>query len=253
MADVAAALRPVGSAQDAFVLMLHDRILELERSLAALAPKPVDPRIRLLGKSEWSDNGAAFVRVRSPWGADTAAVAGKMLQVLGDVDPTRWDAWVCQHWSCLLDSDPYVVEILVQRGGSGGVDVVRVAHAALDAVRALADGADASVEACGARCPAWFIESIRTAGHATGRAVAHAWDPATRAASTAEDPPDAEHPADAEDPADASSDSAGHKAWTMLHGWMASQVELTDVWHPRALNAAANGQELGAALRRLTD
>jgi hypothetical protein len=242
----AEALRAVGSVQDAFALMLHDRLVDLERSVAALMPAGVDRRLAVLGKTSVADSGAAFVRVRSSWSADTEAVLEGVLGAMGRVDRARWDAWCCQHWSCLLDRDAYVLELLVQRAGSRGVDVVAVAHAALDAVRREAQpfglAHTVSAEACAVRSPAWFAESIRTACHATGRAAARSWDPDTRSCAPGVETP---HEGDDSDRADA--------AWTMLHGWLASQTEAADVWHPRALNAAASGQELVAALRRVLE
>jgi hypothetical protein len=244
-ADAGARLGAVGTMQERFALMLHDRVVDLERAMSALAPRALDPAVTLLGGRARADTGAVFVRVRGGIDAETDAVAARVLGALGGVDDTRWDAWCCQHWSCLLPHEPYVLEMLVQRSGAGGVDVARVAHAALDAVRGLLEPRLAravSVEACAVRSAAWFVESIRAAGLAMGEDTLYTWDPRARetvcsAAAGAVDET-------------GSSDAGDHRTWVMLHGWMASQLELVDVWHPRALSAPAAGQELVVALRR---
>lgn len=234
-------LDPVGgSANDRFALMLHDRVVDLERQVSALQPRPLDRRVTVLGSRQRSDSGAVFVRVRSAWNADLTAWADGVLASLGAREDTRWDLWCCQHWSVGLPSRPYVVEALVERSGAAPADVAIVAHAALDAILDLLRphdlGHTASVEACAVSCPAWFAESIRSAaGGATG--TLHTWDP--QAGAVVRGPIDRTHvaPGDAE-----------YRAWTLLHGWMACQAEATDVWHPRAFNACALGQQLVSAL-----
>lgn len=241
------ALQPVGSTlQESFALMLHDRVVELERAVTALAPRPLDPAITLLGTDRAAATGAAFVRIRSALSVETHRVASRILASLGGGDATRWDAWCCQHWSCLLHRDPYVFEMVVQRSGTDPLHVDRVAHAALDSMRELLRPFSlhhtVGVEACACKCPAWFVESIRTACVAVKQATLYTWDPRAETV-VASDVSDIDETG--------TQDASDHRAWVMLHGWLASQVDVTDVWHPRALSATAHGLELVGTLRRL--
>ena len=240
-------LDPVGSEADRFALMLHDRVVELERQVSSLRPSPLDRRVTVLGSRRQSDSGAVFVRARCAWSADLTAWAAGVLAALGARDDTRWDVWCCQHWSVGLGSQPYVIEALVERSGAGTpADVAGVAHAALDALLDLLRphdlGHTASVEACAVASPSWFAESIRAAGatEAGGAATLHTWDP--RAGAVVRQAVDRAHvaPGDAE-----------YRAWTLLHGWLACQMEATEVWHPRALSACGLGQQLVSALSRV--
>lgn len=214
--------------------MLHERVVALETKLAALEPRAADPFLHVLGAGD--ARPVVFVRVRTSRHVDPAGVAAAALRTLGGRDPgTRWELWGCQHWTCLLPGQTYVLECVVQRFDGEGADPVTVGHAVLDAVRRLAPEGDAGAEAYAPRCPEWFAESVRAA--AAGAAV-HAWDPRQREVVTYED-------SDEED-----EDQPSRRAWVRLHGWLASQVEATDVWHPRALIAETAGADLVAALAR---
>lgn len=247
-------LDPVGSPSDRFALMLHDRVVDLERQVAALQPTPTDARVRVLGSRRAADTGAVFVRSRSSRDADLGEWAAEVLRTLGGVADTRWDVWCCQHWSVGFVTRPYILEALIQRGDTEAADVASAAHAHLDALHALHAQHDQhdqhgmleprhraiAVEACAVACPKWFAESIRAAGAAAGRAVLHSWDPRARAVARQ----DIGQP----DGTLAPSDPGEYAAWTMLHGWLAAQLEATDVWHPHSLNAHALGQQLVAGL-----
>lgn len=233
---------PAGaSPAETFALMLHDRVVELERQVAALAPPRLDARLTVLGSRDRSDLGYVFVRVRSSAAPDPDAWARACLGALGGRDPTRWDLWCCQHWSLAQD---FVTEAVVQRSGDLPVAVAAVGHAALDAALAGAGaGGDGrvAVEACALTCHAWFVESVRAAS-----VTSYAWDPAAGVAIACRDGGGPPAGAAAHDnPAFAAADS---RAWTLLHGWLASQADVTDVWHPRALSAAAAAAQLAAAL-----
>lgn len=234
--DASASLwRPAeATPRDEFALMLHDRVVALEAKLAALEPRRSDPHLRVLGAGD--ARAVVFVRARTSRHVAPAAVAAAALRTLGVRDPgTRWELWGCQHWTCLLPGQTFVLECVVQRfGGGDGADPVTVGHAVLDAVRRLAPEGDASAEAYAPRCPEWFAESVRAAG---GGAAVHAWDPRQRAVVTYEDSDDEE-------------DQPSRRAWVRLHGWLASQVEATDVWHPHALIAETAGADLVACLAR---
>ena len=233
-------LDPVGSMSDRFALMLHDRVVDLERQVAALQPKPTDPRVRVLGSRRAADSGAVFVRTRSSWDVDLGEWAAQVLRTLGGLADTRWDVWCCQHWSVGFVTRPYVLEALIQRGDGEPADVASAAHAHLDALHGMLEPLrlhrTIAVEACAATSPAWFAESIRVAGAAKGRAVLYTWDPRARAV-VRQDVAEGGG-------AGAPSDPGPYMVWTWLHGWLASQLEATDVWHPHSLNAHTLAREL---------
>lgn len=245
MGDEGARLResleePAGSLQERFALMLHDRIVQIEQELRLLRP-PLDPRIRLLGTRTESECGAVFVRLLTAHRTDVDAWSARVLGRLAAGDDTRFDLRTCQHIGLAADR-PYVVECLVERSGGQPLAVARVAHAALDAET----DAGAAVEAGAVVAPAWVAESIRVAGAAGGRAVLRSWDPVA-GACTAQDISN-QHETCARSPTEMA-------AWTMLHGWMASQVEHVDLWHPHAppsLRAGADlVREMGRGLGRM--
>lgn len=249
---LAAGLAPRGgSVQDEFALMMHDRILALERDVQSLlADAAVDPRVRLLGASTRSESGGVFVRVMTAAALDIEAWCEGMLRLLGGTDASRFDVWCCHHWSLGRDDMPFITEALVERWYSpGGVAVARVAHAALDAAARVRGGSMASkvaVEACGVTNPRWFAESIRTAAEFPGAraALLRTWDPKARCVVTSP-APDAIW--------DGRDWDARGRAWAMLHGWLASHTEVTDVWHPRSLNAATSATGLVSCLERLLE
>lgn len=225
--------------RDAFALMLHDRVVELEAKVARLEPPPLDPALAVLGGATVSGSGAVFVRARSGMHARQGAVVDAVLRRLGRADATRWDVWACGHWSCLLPERPYVLELLVQRSGTARTaDVVAVGHAVVDAVREVTgDARHVSVDACAVRSAPWFIESLRAACAADEcDACCKAWDPRAGAVVAT---------------GAGESGGAQNEAWLRLHGWMAAQLECTDVWHPRAPSAPAYAAALEACVGRM--
>lgn len=238
-------LAPVGATlQERFALMLHDRLVDIERELRQLRPQAMDARVTLLGSRTRSDGGAVFVRLHSPWNAEPKRLATKVLEGLGRTDAVgTYELWCCQHWSLGRELRPYIIELVVERS-PGGLDVSKVAHAALDAmddiVAPLNLKASMAAEACALTCSRWFARSIKEAcagaGLFPGPYVLH---PDTRRV-------DYEQEDDQQDPAD-----PAEVAWDMLHGWMAHQVEATDLWHPRAMSAADQAHKLVTALEKL--
>lgn len=232
-------LRPTEcSVRDGFVLMMHDRLLELEREVRALRPRPVDPRVRLLSSASVSDTGAVFlrVRVRDREPLDLDRWAEGLLRAVPNASKRRVDAWCCQHWSFVGAN---VVEALVQYSGEPAVDVGQVAHATLDAWPCATE----RVEACAVSCPAWFAESIRAAaGSTTAGARLHTWDPEAEAVVvTAAADGDEVHNA-----------TPGESMiWALLHGWLACHAERAEVWHPRALCSSKMATDLVSTLGRL--
>ncbi len=230
---------------ESFVLMLHDRVVELEARLAALAPAATDAAVTILGGRDASHGGAVFARCLCAEPIDDLdACMRAALEALARTDNTRYDVWCCRHWSLGMPRTPYVIECLVQRSGCGAeFRATRVAHAVLDAARASAGDAYCRVEACAVTCTAWFAESVRSAAAANGRAVLHTWDPSARCALVT----------DAGDDREAIEDPGARRAWITTTGWLASFVDVTDVWHPRAISAHAKGAEFVDLVARVRE
>lgn len=227
-------VEPVGTNQEKFVLMLHDRLIELENEVKDLRPRPLDTRVTLLGTHEKSHTGSVFVRLYTSWNVDLGQLCAATLGVLGPLDNTRYDMWACQHWTFADTPTPFIIEMVIERSGGGGpgggVGVAKVAHAALDSLMSLTGRlrVTASADACALHCPTWFAESVRVASSTGQRqAVLHSWEPESRTVVT-QDINDIDETG--------TRNPSQYTAWTMLHGWMAHQVDPTDVWHPRGLS-----------------
>lgn len=226
-----------------FSLMLHDRLMAVERDLARMAPVPADPAIAFIGTATTADSGAVFVRARCPAPVNVDRWCERMMGQVSRVDPARLDAWCCQHWSMAhgRGNGVYILEALLERWYTPhGMSVTDVAHAALDALRGEGHE-DTRLEACAVTNPRWFAESIRSACESSAEgAVLRTWDPESggmvRSPCTSED---------------GSSSLAETKAWVMLHGWLATHTERTDVWHPRSLIAHSAGNQLMSTLAKL--
>lgn len=213
-----------GTAQDAFVFMLHDRLVALEALVAQLRQTASHENLTVLGTRTKAETGSVFVRVRSPTPVAIGRWASAVVTALGAVDSTRWDMWVCQHWTL---HNEYVTEAVIQRAGDRVVDVVKVGNACLDCL-----GSDARAEVCGVVCHEWFIESVRTAGTATRTPHMYTWDPLGKGVVISE----------------AAAEADETKAWTLLHGFVASKADVTDVWHPQGLGASTAAVELSTVL-----
>ena len=215
--------------RDAFALMLHDRVVQLEA--AVLRPR-ADPALTV----SRSRPRAAFVRLRSAALVDADAWARDVLARLAPAGPL-WDLWVCQHWSALGGDGPglgCVTEAVVRCGGGGEcTDCERAGHACLDAARA-AGAADARVETHGVTCDAWFVESVRAAAAGARRDVTYSWRE-----GRVHDVPNVPGP-----------EAWPDRAWRLLHGWLACQVDAVEPWHPRALSAGGAAAEF---VTRLVD
>lgn len=227
MADDDDPVAPRGSTQDHFVLMLHDRLVRLEGEVQELRPPQPDPRVNLLGTARAADTGAVFVRLKAARALDLDAWAQAMLRALGEREQTRFEAYICQHWGMVS----YVVEALVRRSGTRALDVVRVAHAALDAC--VVDH-EARVDACAVVSPDWFEHSIQCAAVATQSAFLRSWSP--EAGYRVDDMNGVND--------EGILTPTQRTTWALLHGWLAAQVERTDVWHPRALCASREADDL---------
>lgn len=216
---------PVGTVSEKFALMLHDRLVDLER---LITPTPTDPRVTILGDRSTAEKGAAFVRVRTSDGVPLDEWARGVTRSLGRMDSTRWDLSCCQHWAFGHDL-PFVLEALVVRSGDLPCDVAHVANAAVDVAESLRKSAALAAEACGVLCRQWFAVSIRAASK-----TAYTWDPSSKCVLSVQAFPYEE--------------SSAADPWTMLHGFLASEVEVADVWHPRALNAHTAAAQMVAVM-----
>jgi hypothetical protein len=231
-----------GDTAEMFALMLHDRIVDLERQLAELRPPSVDERITVLGPATTNTSRNVYVCVRRQHDTDADAWAADVCRRLGE----RWacdvDVACCSHFSI---DQTFVLEALVCL--ERDTQVADVAHAVLaatlhagehdvhgdrDDVHGDRRPAVTSVLASAVRSPDWFAESI---ARAAGReARAWRWDAASRAVEA--DPPPAIEQSD---------------GWCMLEGWLATHRERVDVQHPRALSAHAESRRLWALVTRL--
>lgn len=245
-------MEPIGTDQEKFVLMLHDRLVELESEVKDLRPRALDPRVTLLGTHERSQSGSVFVRLYTSWNVDLGQLCAATLGILGPLDNTRYDMWACQHWTFADTPTPFIIEMVVERSGGGGpgggLEVAKVAHAALDSLMSLTAKllrVTASADACALHSPTWFAESVRVAA-ATGQrqATLHSWDPSCQKVVT-QDINDIDETG--------TRTPSQYLAWTMLHGWMAHQMAPTDVWHPRGLSNSKCAIDIVSAIGGILD
>lgn len=231
-------LAAVGTPQDAFVLMLHDRLVDLESALRELKPPEPDPRVRLLGAQRRAHSGAVFVRVVTRRPVGLGEWADGVLRVAGRIAPVRFDLWACQHYGL---ADNFVTECMVQRSDVAPLCAAAVGHAALDSADGLGTTA-LRADVAAVTCTHWVAESIRGAAAAGGGARMYTWDPMAGVTVS-------------QDVTDLDESGCGTPqelaAWAMLHGWLAAHTEPTELWHPRATSAFKMATDLVATLAKL--
>lgn len=231
---------PRGSAGELFALMLHDRLVELERQVAMLHLPDTDPAITLVDCP--SGSPGVYVRVHAAAEVDLDAWAAALVKRLGTLWGRCVEASSCQHYG--LDGT-FVVECLVVATDHAGVNpdprivVSQTARAAMDAAvtdcgAQLADAAPRGerVLACGVLSREWFAESL-SAANPLGKVWS--WDPA-----------------ETEAVADACTLWIKDDGWSMLQGWLAHNRERVDVQHPKALHAQIEARRLWAFVSRLS-
>lgn len=233
---------PRGSAGELFALMMHDRLVELERQVALLRLPDTDPAITLVDCP--SGSPGVYVRLHAAAEVDLDAWAAALVRRLGALWAGRCvEVSSCQHYG--LDGT-FVVEGLVVAADHAGVHpadphttVAQAARAAMDAVvtdcgAELAGQAphDERVLACGVLSREWFAESL-SAANPLGKVWS--WDPEAREAV-----------------ADANSLWIRDDGWSMLQGWLAHNRERVDVQHPKALHAQIEARRLWAFVSRLS-
>lgn len=217
-----------GTTSEMFSLMLHDRILELERKLASLHPPDMDERIELL-KSEAGRE--VYVRLHCGREVDPVEFASSLCRIMGGLRRgCGIDVLCCRHFG--LDAT-FVLEGIVCFDEARSV--AQTARAALDAVGggALATNVEKPVLASRVESREWFVESVRAACGETPSFVV-SWNPKTEEVE--------------KDELDPYLDDDG---WCMLQGWLAHNREPVEVLHPRALHAQMQARKLWSLIARL--
>lgn len=220
-----------GTPGELFVLMLHDRIVELEKSVAALSVCELDPRIELLppqlGSAE-RDARDAYLRVHCRTELDLHAWASEVLRRLGGLwQGCELELTCCQHFN--LDAT-FVTEALVcfDRRRS----VAQTAKAALDAAADALAQMPQPVLACAVRSREWFVESFRAA---SGKAP-YVWSWDAKAGTVVKEALDT---------------FIEDEGWCLLQGWLAHNNEAVEMLHPRGLHAQVQARKLCSLLTRL--
>jgi hypothetical protein len=215
-----------GSTSEMFALMLHDRIVDLERQFASMCSPPLDARIEL---ADQADSRDVFVRLRCCREIDGDEWAAAVCTRLGQRWSCEMDVAVCQHFDI---DNTFVLEAVLCFDAHR--PVAQVAHAALDAAGdALAPSVRQPVLASAVHSREWFVESVRAA--AGDYATVWSWEPVEQKA--------------VKEPLDIWIEDDG---WCMLQGWLAHNRERVEVLHPRALHAQIQARRLWSFVARLS-
>lgn len=205
-----------------FSLMLHERLVELEKKVANLEPPPLDPRIRISERPRHP-----FVKLEFDAEIDHSTWLKSVVERLGRYLDARMSGVACQGWS--LRAERYVVEAVF--GADDAVDHREVGRACLETGSAF--GEVCAVHVHGVTNIAWFMESIVAAG-----AECATYEDGVVVVSPAEDAP---------------TDGAPHPSWYRLNGWLASVMENADVEHLRAFDANSAAISLYRSSARPTE
>lgn len=209
------------TAQQKFVFMLHDRLVELEKRVADMEPDPLDPRIEIAERPRRHP----FAKLELDARMDHSAWLESAVERLGRRFGTRVSAAACQGWS--LRAERYVVEAVFE--ADAALDHREVGRACLETASAF--GEVRAVRIQGVTNVAWFMESIAStddeAGHAT-------YENGSVTAPAAGGAPGV----------------APHPSWYRLNGWLASVTEDADVEHLRAFDAQSAATALYRASAR---
>lgn len=231
-----------GTASEMFALMLHDRVVELERQLADMAIPPLDARIDLADQTDSLD---VYVRLRCSKEVSVDEWAASVCRRLGERWSSPLDLVACQHFDI---DETFVVEAVLCFETRR--PVAQVAHAALDALEGVAGPAALAVLhsrrpssvphlynhpvlASAVQSREWFVESLRAA--AGDYAEVWSWDPVAKKAE--------------KEALDIWIEDDG---WCMLQGWLAHNRERVEVLHPRALQAQIQARRLWSFVARLS-
>lgn len=192
------------TAEQEFTLMLHDRLVELEKRVADLEPRPLDPRIKIAERPRHP-----FVKLEFDAKIDHSTWLKSVVERLGRRFETKVTGTACQGWS--LRAQKYVVEAIFE---AGAMDHREVGRACLETGSAF--GEVRAVHVHEVSNVAWFMESIMSAddaGHATYE---------NGSVSTNTDQTDVPW---------------HHSPWYRLNGWLVSVMENADVEHLQAFDA----------------
>lgn len=215
------------TAQQKFVFMLHDRLVELEKRVADMEPDPLDPRIEIAERPRRHP----FAKLELDARMDHSAWLESAVERLGRRFGTRVSAVACQGWS--LRAEKYVVEAVFE--ADAALDHREVGRACLETASAF--GEVRAVRIQGVTNVAWFMESIASTDD-EARHAAYDGNASARTGATTRT---------------AASDRAGaapHPSWYRLNGWLASVTEDADVEHLRAFDAQSAATALYRASAR---
>jgi hypothetical protein len=193
------------TAEQEFTLMLHDRLVELEKKVADLEPKPLDPRIKIAERPRHP-----FVKLEFDAKIDHSTWLKSVVERLGRQFEMRVSGVACQGWS--LRAQKYVVEAIFE---AGAMDHHEVGRACLETGTAF--GEVRAVHVHEVTNVAWFMESIMSADDDAGHATYE-----NGAVSTTTDQTDTPW---------------YHSHWYRLNGWLVSVMENADVEHLQAFDA----------------
>jgi hypothetical protein len=194
--------------EQAFALMLHDRIVELERKMARMEHKDrgVDPRIKFVEKKRFPllkihlENDDVNL---SRWLNETVGAVGRA---------TGQEAFgvACKEYNVLAKA--YVIECVLDVECDGkSVATAALEHAPSAKVVEVHDVANFT----------WFSESIAACSYCSST-----YDPKTQTVKTVAEPvPEVSGESDT--------------PWLMLNGWLTSVIEGVDISHTRAYDAFA--------------
>jgi hypothetical protein len=204
------------TAEQEFTLMLHDRLVELEKRVADLEPKPLDPRIKIAERPRHP-----FVKLEFDAKVDHSTWLKSVVERLGRRFEMRVSGVACQGWS--LRAEKYVVEAIFE---AGAMDHREVGRACLETGSTF--GEVRAVHVHEVTNVAWFMESIASTDDEAGHATYENGSVSTAAEQT----------------------GILHSAWYRLNGWLASVMEDADVEHLRAFDADSAATALYRATAR---
>lgn len=190
------------TAEQQFSLMLHDRLVELEKKVADLEPVPLDPRIRIAERPQHP-----FVKLEFDAEIDHSTWLKSVVERLGRRFEMKVSGVSCQGWS--LRAEKYVVEAVFEVDSA--MDHREVGRVCLETGSTF--GEVRAVHVHGVTNVAWFMESIASAKaeYATYE------DGVVKAREKTDDAP--------------------HPSWYRMNGWLVSVMENADVEHLRAFDA----------------
>lgn len=190
--------------EQAFALMLHDRIVELERKLAAMERRIPDPRIKFVKKKRFP-----LLKIHLDEEIDLAQWLEKTVDALGKKTNKATSGLACQEYS--LPAKAYVIESMFDVDAGDENELV--------AMLALEHAPKATVvEVHDVMNFTWFSESIAACSYCSS-----VYDPEKKTTRTLVE----RIPVAPED----------DTLWFMLNGWLTSVMEGVDIENTRAFDS----------------